>query len=138
MMNEHITFSSQQFVTVTCERLGIPIASVQTDESATGPSCICDANGCTITISSRASLSDLVHEIAHCLENFRVQEMLRSGALKEGDVLPHHGAIFQKALHEIVNMVYADPLIAHDWAREDMWLTGDPAEFLKQGCTGGE
>ena len=127
-----ITFTPQQFVTVTCERLGIPIASVQTDESATGPSTTCDANGCTITLVMRSGsvLSDLVHEISHCLENSRVQEMLRSGALKEGDTIEHHSEIFQQALCDVVNMVYSDPL-THDWTREDMWLTDDPAEFLK-------
>ena len=133
-----IEFTPQQFVTVTCERLRIPIASVQTDESATGPSTTCDANGCTITLVMRSGsvLSDLVHEISHCLENSRVQEMLRSGALKEGDTLDHHSEIFRRALCEIVKMIYSDPLSAHDWSREE-WLEGDPAEFLK-GCTGDE
>ena len=131
-----IEFTPQQFVTVTCERLGIPIATVQLDESATGPSCTCDQNGCTITLVMRSGsvLSDLVHEISHCLENSRVQEMLRSGALKEGDTLEHHSEISRRALCDVVNMVYSDAL-THDWTREDMWLTGDPAEFLKD-CTG--
>src|SRR3989442_983630 len=133
-----IEFTPQQFVTVTCERLRIPIASVQTDESATGPSTTCDANGCTITLVMRSGsvLSDLVHEISHCLENSRVQEMLRSGTLKEGDTIEHHSEIFRRALCEIVKMIYSDPLSAHDWSREE-WLEGDPAEFLK-GCTGDE
>src|SRR5439155_24882672 len=127
-----IEFTPQQFVTVTCERLRIPIASVQTDESATGPSTTCDANGCTITLVMRSGsvLSDLVHEISHCLENSRVQEMLRSGTLKEGDTIEHPSEIFRRALCDVVNMVYSDPL-THGWTREDMWLTDEHTEFVQ-------
>jgi hypothetical protein len=110
-----IEFTTEQLLDSLSANFGMPTPTLRFDESIDRPLCHCADGKCELVLSSRCSISRILHEFSHAVQYARLHREHNDATLAGHD---EHGEDFVAALADVLRAVWLEPMREYAWEHE--------------------